>query len=431
MNAYVDTFLALKAAKNRKIESIGIITPYRLQAKLIRLILKDISQKTNEELKKKIKVATVHKFQGSECDIIIFDTVESYRMKYMGPMFSTSEINYAKRFLNVAMTRAKGKFIIVGNYKFLKNRISKNSFFDFLINYTIRHNYVSSSELITYLKNENFERLSFWDTSMDISESILSKVAKNQFIICHPTSTFQDNLLSFKNFLKSVENKLDIKIIAEKEDIVYFYNDCTNEQFINNFCWFPILIAEDLLVYGIPEITSSYYKYNLVVVHSCAHNVCKFVHHSYIDTLLKNSKQFIKNNLYNEITTNNLHKIDEDLLNSLLKVLEEYHQNKINNKNHYLSKPFSFIKFLQSNERCPSCEESDGLIVDVDINFITHLKCENCGYTSSLPKKTILNYFETHKPHCYSHNLPLKLNMVGNIIFASCPKGCKLELWQI
>ncbi|MEH7546204.1 DEAD/DEAH box helicase [Neobacillus vireti] len=56
------------------LRSIGYVTPYRAQAQLMELILEDLYEK--ERRLADIIAATVHRFQGSERDVMIFDTVE-------------------------------------------------------------------------------------------------------------------------------------------------------------------------------------------------------------------------------------------------------------------------------------------------------------------------------------------------------------------
>ena len=76
-----------------KKEDIGIITPYIRQVKLI------------SEVTDGIEVNTVDAFQGREKDVILFSTT------------STSDLSFASntRRLNVAITRARKKFIAIGN----------------------------------------------------------------------------------------------------------------------------------------------------------------------------------------------------------------------------------------------------------------------------------------------------------------------------
>ncbi len=83
---------------------IGIITPYRLQREKIKEILGDISDL--------VEVDTVDRFQGREKDVIIFSFV---RASGNAGRF----LNNRSR-LNVAITRARKKLIILGNSDVLK-----------------------------------------------------------------------------------------------------------------------------------------------------------------------------------------------------------------------------------------------------------------------------------------------------------------------
>ena len=74
---------------------IGIITPYRDQAKLIESLL-------NENGLPPFPVSTVHKFQGRENDVIILSTVSNEIQEFIDD----------SHLLNVAVSRAKKKFIL-------------------------------------------------------------------------------------------------------------------------------------------------------------------------------------------------------------------------------------------------------------------------------------------------------------------------------
>ena len=104
---------------------IGIITPYTPQAALIRKRFKEQKIKT-----KNISIATVHRFQGGEADIIIFDTVEAPGLK---TSFSILNDTY-KELLNVAITRAKRKIFLIANLDFIEKQFPETTFFRKTIN---------------------------------------------------------------------------------------------------------------------------------------------------------------------------------------------------------------------------------------------------------------------------------------------------------
>lgn len=116
------------AEKNIDQYEVGIITPYSAQARLILVMLRDIREHNPKWMK--VTCATVHQFQGSEKPIIIYDAVDCFRMQYPGRLLTSSKNNTANRLFNVALTRAKGKFILVANTDFLERKnISKNLMF--------------------------------------------------------------------------------------------------------------------------------------------------------------------------------------------------------------------------------------------------------------------------------------------------------------
>lgn len=107
---------------------VGIITPYRAQAREIR------KHFTREELRSQVQVATVHKFQGSERDIIIFEIADSYPMSRPSRLISGSKEAFLNEghvsptlpLVNVALTRAKSQIILVANIDYVLNLARSN-----------------------------------------------------------------------------------------------------------------------------------------------------------------------------------------------------------------------------------------------------------------------------------------------------------------
>ena len=91
--------------------SIGIITPYRGQVKMYLGAIQD--RYSGDGFWERIKVGTIHTFQGSECDLILLDLVEKSPIP-VGKLFDGVD---GERLINVALSRAKHKLIIVGDTK--------------------------------------------------------------------------------------------------------------------------------------------------------------------------------------------------------------------------------------------------------------------------------------------------------------------------
>ncbi|MPM88582.1 hypothetical protein SDC9_135686 [bioreactor metagenome] len=94
-------------------KTLGIISPWRRQCNEILNRLSDIDKQI-------ITVDTVERFQGSEREVIIFSAATNNL--HLLDLLSESKLiddELVDRKLNVAITRAKHKFILLGNYELL------------------------------------------------------------------------------------------------------------------------------------------------------------------------------------------------------------------------------------------------------------------------------------------------------------------------
>lgn len=111
--------------------TIGVITPYKGQVSLLRAL--KIERNYDDDFDSRIKIGTIHTFQGSECDIIIFDMVDCFDMESGKPnkIGRLYHGNAGERLLNVAVSRARHKLIVVCDPEYIKNipgnKISLNS----------------------------------------------------------------------------------------------------------------------------------------------------------------------------------------------------------------------------------------------------------------------------------------------------------------
>jgi len=121
VSALVAADLAYKS-QGSEVESIGIITPYKDQARLIHRILRD--SKLDD-----VKASTVHRFQGSEQHLIIFDAVDSTPKKEVGKLLQGGLNSTASRLANVAISRAQGKFIGLFNNGYLQRNLDSFNIF--------------------------------------------------------------------------------------------------------------------------------------------------------------------------------------------------------------------------------------------------------------------------------------------------------------
>jgi superfamily I DNA and/or RNA helicase len=91
---------------------IGIVTPYSAQRRLLSKLIESLG------LEPWVVAGTVHTFQGGQAEVVIFDSVLDdpyWSARLCMPRFSSD----VKRDLNVAVTRARSKFVFVGSSDWL------------------------------------------------------------------------------------------------------------------------------------------------------------------------------------------------------------------------------------------------------------------------------------------------------------------------
>jgi hypothetical protein len=103
----------VKKALERGRRSIGVITPYRKQADFINEQLKPLR---DEYIDSDIQAGTIHKFQGKEKEIIIYDITFSPSQNGALPKtYEGGKNSEVAKLLNVATTRAEDFFILIGD----------------------------------------------------------------------------------------------------------------------------------------------------------------------------------------------------------------------------------------------------------------------------------------------------------------------------
>lgn len=108
--------LALQAIRSGA-KTVAIITPYVDQARAIRALLKN--EAVADEV---VECSTVHRFQGSERDVIILDTVDAEPMPPGVLLNEAGRFSSADKLINVAISRARGKLIIVADVAYFQRR---------------------------------------------------------------------------------------------------------------------------------------------------------------------------------------------------------------------------------------------------------------------------------------------------------------------
>lgn len=150
----LNNYKGLEEAYKKDIgDVLAVIAPFAAQ---IRLIRKYVRELLGERLCAKLTIGTVHALQGAGREVILFSSVYG---KYNGSMFFDRRNKY--NMLNVAVTRAKHTFIVVGNMQIFQPQLNTPSgdLAKVLFSkeeYNLDQNFIYSSERI-YTNNKTYK----------------------------------------------------------------------------------------------------------------------------------------------------------------------------------------------------------------------------------------------------------------------------------
>jgi len=90
---------------------LAIVTPYRAQAQLYAALTRDSLD---------VAAATTHRFQGSERDVVVVDLVDASHQEGASRLTGT-DVDLARRLVNVAVSRSRGKLILIADRTFIRD----------------------------------------------------------------------------------------------------------------------------------------------------------------------------------------------------------------------------------------------------------------------------------------------------------------------
>ncbi|MEH7356370.1 AAA domain-containing protein [Neobacillus drentensis] len=221
--------------------SIGYVTPYRAQANLMELILEDVYEK--ECVTADIIAATVHRFQGSERDVMVFDTVESEPQTRAGMLLTGKD---SERLINVAITRTKGKFIHVSNHSFIRKHVYNGKTLRQLVEHQERNQQTVGTKDIGKWINNQHPRLQ-WMHALKLEKVFRDiETATSSIVISLPETTKLTE--HWKGKLKNRNNRVKLIVISEEE-----ISELQPDQWLSEGLSFPFIIIDERLVWlGLP-----------------------------------------------------------------------------------------------------------------------------------------------------------------------------------
>ena len=250
LSALISIGLAIKAARNHE---AGVIAPYSSQSRLLHSMARDATEQCAGI--KKISCATVHQFQGSEKDVIIYDAVDCYRMPFPGTLITSKSNNYANRLYNVALTRARGKMISVVNADYMRNKnLSNDLIFRTMIDELTRSKkYVKGEKIFNEIDSDLVRCYDLNDAEKAFIKDIDS--AKKEIVIDIPEATDagREFCLQLKNNIAKAKTRKVIVSIRtnDKANMPPELRDLVIE---NKYITNPVsVIDKNITWYGMPS----------------------------------------------------------------------------------------------------------------------------------------------------------------------------------
>lgn len=335
---------------NPKEAKVLIISPYRPHTKRIENLIE------NEGLNDLVHTGTIHSFQGSEADIVIFDLVVDEPHWKVG-IFNHENNSSNRRLFNVAITRARHKLFLVGN-----------------INYCIKQSNKESElrRLLTDITQR--KNTTYFD-------------AKNLFPFLFPSMP--------KPINGKIEMPDDRLCLTQEYFYDYFYQDIENAQKI--IIIYSAFIANDRLSEMLGNLQRAINTgINVYVITKAPEERGKkeaFLYEGFIKILKKNNIRVIyKKGMHEKLVF-----IDNDIIwsgslnvlsySNTQEVMERRKNQDVFNNYAELMKINEFLIRLSGDESiCPIC--GGELILDEGKNDPFYYRCiNNDGFTLSIKQK--------------------------------------------
>ncbi|MGN1402037.1 MAG: AAA domain-containing protein [Bacillus sp. (in: firmicutes)] len=204
------SFQLLHEARQAGSTSIGYVTPYRLQANLMDLLLDEFYP--TEKAAGEIMAATVHRFQGSEREMIIFDSADSFPESRPGYLLIGKE---SERLINVAVTRTKGKFLHVSDRSYLCGRTNQNHTIRKLLEHqTDQGQIINHQQIGNWIKNQHNNVRWIHAKQTGYLYKDLDRAA-HSIIVSVPDHSLLPEQLS--NYLERSRSRIEVTILAGGE----------------------------------------------------------------------------------------------------------------------------------------------------------------------------------------------------------------------
>ena len=400
----ITSFAVALSAEQSKEASIGIITPYAAQTRLIRALIQDYRKNGNTE----IACSTVHQFQGSERNLIVFDAVESYPSKHVGWLMSKNDNNSLNRLINVAITRARGKLVVVANRGFWQKKfaLTLNAVY-LLIQYLAEKGNVVSlggKRLENFYQNAYVGKgLTIYTSAQSCITELVSDIsnAKKKVLIALPDD--QLNMGNVAPIQKAVAEAIkrgvacDIKAKA-LDGLPAKWKDIAIET---DNALFPLIIIDDkILWYGFP-LTTEQFTDGTAGFATLLHTIVRITG--------ENTIEIIKS----------------------LSEIEPVGKSSVSNPSGE-GPQGGFATYITQKEFCPICKQHFKLVHSYKTGkYFLSCSNKNCSNMKPLNPQLIQLYLDQNDVRCSKHNCELTLQYGPFGPYVHCDCGHNLKLTEI
>lgn len=399
------------AADTEDVKSVGIICPYAAQTRLIRAMIKDYSAKDST----RVTCATVHQFQGSESDVIVFDAVESYPTSKAGFLMS-KDLGVVQRLINVALTRARGKFINVCYGKFWAKEFEtkKNHIYYQLVNYMLeKHNVIShrNKNLQEYIRHldagKNIRLFVSYKDSIELVYKDFEK-AQHKIIISIPDGQLLEDANPIMEAIKKAEAR-GVDIFVKCNTFEQLPDEWKRYSVGTVNAVFPLILIDDnTMWYGIPASKGEFKVGEWSFVSVCT-----------VIARIKgeNTVEMIKSLTELEMKQVGMNKVPLEIKHSFVEAQAK-------------GKP-GLAKYVSEKKFCPKCKQHLVMVKGRTGKF--YLRCFNtsCDHTEFLTKELVNHYIDMNNVVCPQDGANIHAGLGQFGIYVRCEGGHYLKPDQI
>ena len=355
-------------------EKVGVITPYAAQTRLIRALVQDYRQ----ENKVNISCATVHQFQGSERNVIVFDAVESYPFTKPGWLVSKNDNGSVIRLINVALTRSRAKFITLASTKFWDSKFNgtQNTYHMLLEHIKKNNNVVSvkDNSLLSLVQQCNFGKNISVLAADDAFEKLLNDInsAKKQILISLPTDKLNPKYEGAIYSKIKERESAGVKVIGKAKDVERLNDFWKKLLFKSKDSVFPLIVIDNKITwYGFP-LSELYFED-------------------------KNNRYLATKSPVFRITGKHTNEMISSLCDLENRTDERGFKVKLTEKTS-VKNGMRLSAFVKENETCRVCGSAMELAKNPSGKY--YLRCSSCRETDMLSKYSLNKYLDKINAKC-------------------------------